>query len=83
MKGDRNTSICEARKFKCVDKIEEEMVEKIFLGNLDESLDANDHTCNCLPECTSINYEIELSAAQYDVAKFYRAVPGKPYSSVE
>lgn len=30
--------------------------------------------CNCLPACSSISYDAELSFAKYDLRKFHRAL---------
>lgn len=48
------------------------MVELTFLDGMTD-FNSDQQTCNCLPSCTSINYDIELSSAKFDSAKWLHA----------
>lgn len=65
--GDRNTQICGAASVKCYQAAERELFEEI------EPDDANDFQakvfrdeCNCLPACTSIEYDVNIERAKFD-----------------
>ena len=64
--------MCGVTKLDCTDKIEEKMINQTFLERLNH-IDMTDNSCNCLPACTSITYDLEISQAKFDYIKFFRA----------
>lgn len=70
--GDRNTSICGAMNIKCYNDAEDTLLEKFFadgLSNAGYELTG----CNCLPSCTSITYDAEISQAKFDWVNLFTA----------
>ncbi|XP_068142436.1 pickpocket protein 28 [Drosophila tropicalis] len=63
-----NMPVCGAANIKCYNEAEDELLLREFMQGL-QSSDENTrgHTeCNCLPSCTSIAYEAEISQADFD-----------------
>lgn len=54
--GDKNTLICGAAKFKCCNEADNNSVKKNIYNNKTG--------CNCLPACTTINFDIEISSSE-------------------
>lgn len=62
--GDNDTLICGAAKLDCysdsVDKLLENYVDSVHNG------ETMNEMCNCLPSCTSITYDVEVSQTKFD-----------------
>lgn len=74
--GDKDTPICKQTDIKCYDEAE----NKLMLSDLKEGLETVNKDnlrgrthCNCLPSCTSINYDAEISQADFDWKKVFMA----------
>lgn len=77
--GDKNTPICGPGKLQCVGQIEEKIVNLTFLEHLS---DDSEKICKCLPSCTSIHYDVEISQAKFDFNKFmFETTPSLKYIS--
>lgn len=70
--GDRNTPVCGAMKIKCYNDAEDTLLEKFFQEGLSNSGYARTG-CNCLPSCTSITYDAEISQAKFDWISLFNA----------
>lgn len=65
MPRDANTPICGAAKIACYNEAEDNLLKKQFMEGL--SLGQEEiKDCNCLPACTSITYDAEISQAPFD-----------------
>lgn len=73
LEGHNDTPMCGVNKLDCVAKIEEKMVEQTFFEDL-KDVNSTERKCNCLPSCTSINYDVEISSAKFDSDKLFRAL---------
>lgn len=76
MPRNSTTPICSQAKVACYDSAE----DKLMLSDLRQSLSTGSGfskfgktDCNCLPSCTSINYDAEISQADYDFVKVLQA----------
>lgn len=72
--GDKHTPVCNSSRYGCVTEIEEKMVNLTFLERLNKNVDRVEKSCNCMPACTSITYDIELSQANFDYLKLIRSL---------
>lgn len=70
--GDRDTPICGANKIKCYNVAEDTLLEKDFTEGL-TNMAAVRKGCNCLPACTSITYDAEISQAKFDWVSLFNA----------
>lgn len=65
--GENHTKICGAAKIKCYNDAEDKLSEKSFIDGLtDDSYVTVKRGCNCLPSCTSITYDAEMSQAAFN-----------------
>lgn len=71
--GDKDTKICGAAKIKCYNEAEDRLLEKDFTEGLTGDLEAVKKGCNCLPACTSITYDAEISQAKFDWVSLFNA----------
>lgn len=71
MKGHKDTPICGITKLECAFEIKAKIWEIDFLDKL-KGVDDARQNCNCLPSCTSINYNIETSSVKFDFDKYLR-----------
>nr|XP_053610764.1 pickpocket protein 28-like isoform X1 [Plodia interpunctella] len=69
--------ICNTGKVECMNDARNEFMEQ----ELDAILKQGKH-CNCLPPCTSISYEAEISQADYDFKAFCEAHRIGPHDGV-
>lgn len=55
--GDKNTKICGAAKINCYKAAEKKLFDEtqLLLSQ-----------CNCLPSCTSIEYDVKIDQIKYD-----------------
>jgi acid-sensing ion channel, other len=73
---DKDTRICTQSEIGCYDAAE----DGLMLSELSQSLKSGSGVnklgktdCNCLPSCTSINYDAEISQADYEFVKVFGA----------
>lgn len=68
MPRDRNTPICGAEQIDCYNKAEDSILQKEIDEGLSGSTDSKRGStkCDCLPACTSIQYDAEISQATFD-----------------
>lgn len=68
--GSKNQKICSVKSLTCYEEAKTDMIINEFNqeNNIyDQSSIYNDlNHCNCLPSCTSISYESEVSQAEYE-----------------
>lgn len=69
--GDSNTPICGASKIMCYNNAEDDLLKQDFVEGLTES--KTKRGCNCLPACTSITYDAEISQANFDFVSLFNA----------
>lgn len=69
--GDKDTEICGAANIKCYNEAEDRLLEKDFTEGLGASVIPKG--CNCLPACTSITYDAEISQAKFDWISLFNA----------
>ncbi|XP_031638214.1 pickpocket protein 28-like [Contarinia nasturtii] len=72
MPRDRDTSICGFDKIKCFNDAEDKLLERQFEDGLKNERNAATG-CNCLPACTSITYDAEISQAKFDWVGLFQA----------
>lgn len=68
------TPVCGLNDITCYTAAQDELYA--ILQNQTMAKSVNDNAeimCNCLPACTSLEYNFEISRAKYDVAKTIRA----------
>lgn len=70
--GDKETRICGASNIKCYNEAEDKLLEKDFTEGL-SNIEAVKKGCNCLPACTSITYDAEISQAKFDWISLFNA----------
>lgn len=70
--GDANTSICGLGKLECYQNAEDKLREKTFVEGL-----KNEHSiatsCNCLPSCSSITYDAEITQSKFNMEGVFNA----------
>lgn len=71
-KGNRSTPICGPMKIECYNDAEDRLLEKSFAEDLTNTASARTK-CNCLPSCTSITYDAEISQAKFDWENLFLA----------
>lgn len=70
MPHDNSTPICGVAKVNCYTSAEIDLLEDT--DSIETSMKIN--SCNCLPACTSIGYDSEISQATYEWANYFRAL---------
>ncbi|XP_055382467.1 pickpocket protein 28-like [Condylostylus longicornis] len=79
----RNTSIpvCGSQKIDCYNQAEDALLKNEFEQGLKTSKEnyRGETDCNCLPACTSIAYEAEISQADYDFVSQFEAYMSSSY----
>ncbi|XP_049547443.1 pickpocket protein 28-like [Anopheles darlingi] len=65
MMRDNLTDVCGASKIDCYNEAEDELLEEDIKYIVDKMYDFRAR-CNCLPACTSIQYDAEISQADLD-----------------
>lgn len=74
MPHDKNTPICGIAKLNCYNWAEDDLLEDT--DTIETSMKIN--SCNCLPACTSIAYDSEMSQDTYEWKNFFRALNTSP-----
>lgn len=76
MPRNKTTKICSQAEVDCYDLAE----DNLMLSDLKQSLSTGSGfnkfgrtDCNCLPSCTSINYDAEISQADFEFIKLFGA----------
>lgn len=64
-KGNPTTAICGSAKVDCYQASEVNLTRQTYL---------NEVNCNCLPACTSITYDVEITQAKLKLDDFYHAL---------
>lgn len=70
--GDANTPICGAAKIYCYNEAEDNLLKQDFMEGLSGGT-VEKKGCNCLPACTSITYDAEISQARFDWISLFNA----------
>lgn len=79
MPRDDTAPICGTSKISCYDQAEDDLIQEQYVNGITD--DRNSHSeCNCLPACTSIRYEAEISQAPFDWQKLYSSFNVTPTS---
>lgn len=65
MPRDDKTPICGAAKIRCYDDAEDDLLHQQYIHGVSGGKDLESE-CNCLPACTSIRYDAEISQAPFD-----------------
>lgn len=64
MPRNSQTRVCGIAKLSCCNDAETELIQMKFKGSLERS--GYKKQCDCLPSCTTISYDAEISQAGYD-----------------
>lgn len=65
--GGKDTKICGAAKISCYEEAEIMLFdEKVARTKYDKSISSFRHACNCMPACTSIDYDAEINNVKFD-----------------
>ncbi|KAJ6650121.1 Pickpocket protein 28, partial [Pseudolycoriella hygida] len=59
------TAICGHRQMTCYNKAEHDLLHEQYLNGITKNISST-HECECLPACTSIKYDAEISQASFD-----------------
>ncbi|XP_037031900.1 pickpocket protein 28-like [Bradysia coprophila] len=70
MPHDRTTPICGIAKVNCYIEAEMDLLEDSDTVETSKKI----NSCNCLPACTSISYDTEISQSSYEWKNFYKAL---------
>lgn len=66
--GTKGATICGAESKKCYQDAQKKLFgEGIIEGLKDKAAKSFRKQCNCLPSCTTINYDAEIDRAKYDL----------------
>lgn len=65
MPRDDNTPICGSSKISCYDDAEDELIQAQYVHGI-AGKKYSENECDCLPSCTSIRYDAEISQAPFD-----------------
>lgn len=66
--------ICGAANIACYNTAEDNLLKQDFVEGLsDRSKTTPKKGCNCLPACTSITYDAEISQAKFDHVSLFNA----------
>lgn len=69
--GSAGQPICGARKIKCYNEAEDELLRNDFIDGVEKP--KTPKGCNCLPACTSVTYDAEISQAKFDWISLFNA----------
>lgn len=73
-----NTPICGSNRIDCYNEAEDELLQKFFKDGLDKTRVPDDSECKCLPSCTSVAYDAEISQAKFDWIGMFNALLSPP-----
>lgn len=66
--GDKDIPICGSSMISCYNNAQDKLLKLSMVEGID-----NRFTCNCLPACSSIGYDGEISQANFEWRKFFIA----------
>lgn len=69
--GSTDTSVCNANKIKCYSDAKYYLALTSYKDGIENP--ENQTGCNCLPACTSITYDVEVSQAKFDSVSLFSA----------
>ncbi|XP_058461711.1 pickpocket protein 28-like [Malaya genurostris] len=72
MPRDAQTKVCGASKIDCYNEAEDELAGQEVRHSVNET-SAHRSTCDCLPGCTSVQYDAEISQADLDWKNLFQA----------
>ncbi|XP_058837402.1 pickpocket protein 28-like [Topomyia yanbarensis] len=72
MPRDAQTKVCGASKIECYNEAEDELAGQEVRHSVDKK-STQRSTCDCLPACTSVQYDAEISQADFDWKNLFRA----------
>ncbi|XP_031628298.1 pickpocket protein 28-like [Contarinia nasturtii] len=72
MPRDTDTPICGFDKIKCYQDAEDTLYEKVFVEGL-KNVHSVATGCNCMPSCTSISYDADISEANFSWEELFGA----------
>lgn len=81
MPRDNNTPICGTSKIKCYNAAEDKLTKKNYAEGLQNIEDVSSG-CGCLPACTTITYNAQISQSKFDfenVLKAFKQDPDEDY----
>ncbi|KAJ6633490.1 Pickpocket protein 28, partial [Pseudolycoriella hygida] len=67
------TPICGASMIQCYHRAEDELLSQNIRNHISLSKSENSSGCNCLPACTSIKYDTEVSHSDFDFKSIFEA----------
>lgn len=76
MPRDNETKICNQSQVGCYEAAEDGLMASELTQSLESGSGMNKlgkTVCNCLPSCTSINYDAEISQADYEYVKVFNS----------
>ena len=76
MPHDSKTQICTQKQVACYNEAENGLMLEDLVSSLNTGSGVNKlgrTNCNCMPSCTSINYDAEISQADYEFVKVFGA----------
>lgn len=78
-----STEICSLADFDCHEQVEDDLFE-----DMNDNLDSTDNrstneNCNCLPACTSIQYDVESSQIEFNSQKVLQFIEKKESDKVQ
>ncbi|XP_019537219.2 pickpocket protein 28-like [Aedes albopictus] len=60
--------VCETNQISCMQDAETELLE---MGVLDDENETNFHTeCDCMPGCTSVDYDVEITQNEFEIVEW-------------
>lgn len=71
--GTNSTPICGASNIFCYHKAEDDLLNNNIRDNLSGTVSEDSSHCNCLPVCTSIKYDTEVSHSDFDFKSLFEA----------
>ncbi|XP_055599041.1 pickpocket protein 28-like [Uranotaenia lowii] len=72
MPREPETAICGASKIQCYNEAEDELLSQDVKYSVDKSFDFR-AKCDCLPACTSVQYDAEISQADFNWEQLFLA----------
>ncbi|XP_005178342.2 pickpocket protein 28 [Musca domestica] len=76
-----DTPVCGEDKIHCYDRAEDSLLLREFSEGLKDILneDRIETECNCMPACTSLDYNTEISQANFDLYDMLKATGNEDY----
>lgn len=74
MPRNKTTQICGFDKMDCYQKAEESILMTKGNNDIESSKDSPHGKCNCMPACTAIQYDTEISQTSSDFDHYFHAI---------